>query len=194
MGTEFNKELSVFRAILDGLAGERFDVVVTVGPSGDPEALRPYPDNVRIERFIPQSFILSRAAVFVSHSGSGATLGALRAGVPMLAIPQGADQFLNAERIVDTSVGIRLMPDEVSAGAVRDALRVLLDDHRYRDAARGPPGVDRADANAGGGRSGPHGPRLRSSRVRHPRRRHRELGGGLVRGDDLVDEHLEGGI
>jgi len=137
MGTEFNKELSVFRAILDGLAGEQVDVVVTVGPGGDPEALRPYAENVRIERFIPQSSLLGRAAVFVSHAGSGATLGALRAGVPMLAIPQGADQFLNAERIVDTSVGIRLMPDEVSAGAVRDALRALLDDHRYRDAARG---------------------------------------------------------
>ena len=28
------------------------------------------------------------------------------------------------------------MPDEVSAGAVRDALRALVDDGRYRDAAR----------------------------------------------------------
>ena len=105
MGTEFNKQLDVFRAILDGLAGEPFDVVVTVGPSGDPEALRPYADNVRIERFIPQSLLLPRAAAFVSHAGSGATLGALRAGVPMLAIPQGADQFLNAERVVERASG-----------------------------------------------------------------------------------------
>jgi UDP:flavonoid glycosyltransferase YjiC (YdhE family) len=137
MGTAFNKELAVFRAILDGLAGEPFEVVVTVGPSGDPESLRPYADNVRVERFIAQSAILPLAAVFVSHGGSGATLGTLRAGIPMLAIPQGADQFLNAGRVVDTGVGLRLMPDEVSAGAVRDAVRALLDDHRYRDAARG---------------------------------------------------------
>ena len=34
----------------------------------------------------------------------------------MLAIPQGADQFLNAERIVATGVGLRLMPDEVGLG------------------------------------------------------------------------------
>lgn len=137
MGTEFNKELAVFRAILDGLGGEPFDVVVTVGPSGDPEAVRPHADNIRVERFIPQSALLHRSAAFVSHAGSGATLGALRAGVPMLAIPQGADQFLNAGRVVDTGVGLRLMPDEVSADAVRDAVRALLDDHRYRDAARG---------------------------------------------------------
>jgi MGT family glycosyltransferase len=136
MGTEFNKELGVFRAILDGLGGEPFEVVVTVGPSGDPDALRPYADNIRVQRFIPQSALLPRAAVFVSHAGSGATLGALRAGVPMLAIPQGADQFLNAGRVVDTSVGLRLMPNEVSADAVGDAVRALLDNHRYRDAAR----------------------------------------------------------
>jgi UDP:flavonoid glycosyltransferase YjiC (YdhE family) len=136
MGTEFNKELGVFRAILDGLGGEPFEVVVTVGPSGDPDALRPYADNIRVQRFIPQSALLPRAAVFVSHAGSGATLGALRAGVPMLAIPQGADQFLNAGRVVDTSVGLRLMPNEVSADAVGDAVRALLDDYRYRDAAR----------------------------------------------------------
>ena len=49
--------------------------------------------------------------------------------------PQGADQFLNAEIVVETGVGLRLMPDEVSAGAVRDALRELVDDGRYRDAA-----------------------------------------------------------
>ena len=136
MGTEFNKRLGVFRAILDGLAGEPCDVVVTVGPSGDPEALRPFADNIRVERFITQSSILRDAAVFVSHAGSGATLGALRAGLPMLAIPQGADQFLNADRIVSTGVGLRLMPDDVSTDAVRDSVRALLDDARYRDAAR----------------------------------------------------------
>ncbi len=136
MGTEFNKQLDVFRAILAGLAGEGVDVVVTVGPSGDPNALRPWAENVRVERFIPQSRLLPHVAAFVSHAGSGATLGALSAGVPMLAIPQGADQFLNAGRVVDTGVGLRLMPDEVTPKAVRDAVRELLDDSRYLDAAR----------------------------------------------------------
>jgi len=134
MGTEFNKEPAVFRAILDGLADEPYDVVVTVGATGDPDALGPRPANVRIERFIPQSRLLPYSAAFVSHGGSGATLGALRAGVPMLAIPQGADQFLNAERIVETGVGLRLMPSELSASAVRDAVRALIDDRRYVEA------------------------------------------------------------
>ena len=114
MGTEFNKQPEIFRSILDGLAGEPFEVVVTVGASGDPSALGPVGDNVRIERFVPQSTLLPHSAVFVSHGGSGALLGGLNAGVPMLAIPQGADQFLNAETIVEHGLGLRLLPDELS--------------------------------------------------------------------------------
>ena len=136
MGTEFNKDVAVFRAILDGLDGEPVDVIVTVGSSGDPDALGPRPDNVRIERFVPQSRLLPHCSAFVSHGGSGALLGGVRAGVPMLAIPQGADQFMNAERIVATGIGLSLMPVELTAEAVRGAVRSLLDDPRYAEAVR----------------------------------------------------------
>ena len=149
MGTEFNKKPEIFRSILDGLAGEPFEVVVTVGASGDPAALGPVGDNVRVERFVPQSRLLPHAAVFVSHGGSGALLGGLNAGVPMLAIPQGADQFLNAETIVEHGLGLRLLPDELSPAAVRDAVRQLVEDGRYRDAVAIASAVDRGDAGAG---------------------------------------------
>jgi UDP:flavonoid glycosyltransferase YjiC (YdhE family) len=136
MGTEFNKKPEIFRSILDGLAGEPLDVVVTVGASGDPAALGQVSDNVRVERFVPQSRLLPHAAVFVSHGGSGALLGGLNAGVPMLAIPQGADQFLNAETIVEHGLGLRLLPDELSPAALRVAVQRLVDDNRYRNAVR----------------------------------------------------------
>jgi UDP:flavonoid glycosyltransferase YjiC (YdhE family) len=136
MGTEFNKKPEIFRAILDGLADEPIDVVVTVGASGDPEALGSRAENVRVERFIPQSRLLPRCSAFVSHGGSGALLGTLNAGVPILAIPQGADQFLNADRIVETGIGLKLMPDELGPDAVRQAVRALVDDTRYLDAVR----------------------------------------------------------
>ena len=63
-------------------------------------------------------------------------MGGVNAGVPMLAIPQGADQFLNAETIVEHGLGLRLMPDELSRAAVREAVRELVDDGRYHNAVR----------------------------------------------------------
>ena len=136
MGTVFNKASDVFRSVLEGLREEALNVIVTVGPSGDPSGLGPQPDNVHVERYIPQSQVLPLCDLFVSHGGSGATLGALSAGVPMLAIPQGADQFMNADRIVQAGFGLRLMPSEVSPVAIRDSARRLLDDDRYRAVAR----------------------------------------------------------
>jgi UDP:flavonoid glycosyltransferase YjiC (YdhE family) len=136
MGTEFNRKPEIFRAILDGLDGEPYDVVVTVGASGDPEALGGRSDNVRIERFIPQSHVLPHCSAFVSHGGSGALLGAINAGVPILAVPQGADQFLNAETIIRAGIGRRLMPAELSSEAVREAVRALIDDGGYLETVR----------------------------------------------------------
>ena len=149
LGTQFNKQPELFRAILDGLAEEPFEVVVTIGARGDPTLLGELPANTRVERWIPQSRLLPRCAAFVSHGGSGALFGALRAGVPILALPQGADQFMNAERIEDTGIGRRLMPDDLAPAAVRDAVRSLIDDPRYaaaiavhRDSIAGMPSPD----------------------------------------------------
>jgi UDP:flavonoid glycosyltransferase YjiC (YdhE family) len=135
MGTVFNESVEVFRTILEGIADEPWNVVVTVGDRGDPGSLGTQPANVHVERYIPQSRLLPQCSLFISHAGSGAMLGALNAGVPMLALPQGADQFFNADRIADVGVGLRLLPGEMTAEAVRDGARRLIMDHAFRDAA-----------------------------------------------------------
>ncbi len=136
MGTVFNEQVEIFRTILAGLRDEPFNVIVTVGGAGDPASLGPQPDHVRVERYIPQSQLLPSCHLFISHAGSGAMLGALGAGVPMLAIPQGADQFMNADAIAGTGVGLRLMPSELDAVAVQDAVSRLIEDRRFATAAR----------------------------------------------------------
>ncbi len=50
--------------------------------------------------------------------------------------PQGADNFLNAERCAAAGVGPVLRPGAVHPGAVRRAVRAVLDDLTYRTAAR----------------------------------------------------------
>ncbi|MEO8572101.1 MAG: nucleotide disphospho-sugar-binding domain-containing protein [Chloroflexota bacterium] len=57
---------------------------MTVGTKGDPALLGPQPDNVHVERYIPQSQLLPHCDLLVAHAGSGALLGALNAGVPIL--------------------------------------------------------------------------------------------------------------
>jgi UDP:flavonoid glycosyltransferase YjiC (YdhE family) len=136
MGTVFNQAADTFRAILTGLAGARLNIIVTVGSDGDPSLLGPQPENVHIERYIPQSELLPRCDLVISHAGSGTLLGALSAGVPIVAVPQGADQFLNAEAIVRAGIGLRIMPAESSPATVRDRVGRVLEEGHFALAAR----------------------------------------------------------
>jgi UDP:flavonoid glycosyltransferase YjiC (YdhE family) len=136
LGTVFNEAAPLFRTILEGLRDEPINVIVTVGAAGDPAALGPLPANVHVERYVPQSQLFSRCHAVVSHGGSGTMLSALSAGLPLLSLPQGADQFRNAERCRSAGAGRALWPNEVSAAAVRRDVRALLDESGYREAAR----------------------------------------------------------
>jgi UDP:flavonoid glycosyltransferase YjiC (YdhE family) len=73
------------------------------------------------------------------HGGSGTTLGALTVGAPQLILPQGADQFANAEALSTAGAALRLLPDELSADAIAEHTGQLLPHHGHsghRDAAR----------------------------------------------------------
>ena len=100
LGTVYNRNLDVFRALLDGLRDEPLNLVITVGRQNDPALLGRQPSNVHVHRYVPQELLLPHCAAVVTHGGAGSTFGALAFGLPLLIVPQGADHFYNAERIV----------------------------------------------------------------------------------------------
>ena len=135
LGTSF-ANADVFRAALAALADEALDVVVTIGNSLDPGELGTVPANARVERFVPQATLLPDCSVVVHHGGAGTTLGSLAQGVPQLAIPQGADNFVNASLLEGSGAGRALGPGEVSSAAIREAVGLLLEDGAYARAAQ----------------------------------------------------------
>jgi MGT family glycosyltransferase len=127
LGTVFANPVAQ-QAAIDGVLECGARVLVTVGPQGDPAALDTRGGSVRIERWIPQTQVLQKAALLVSHAGSGSFLGALRVGIPQLCLPQAADQFRNGDAVSRSGTGKTLMPDEVTASSVRGAIGFLLTD------------------------------------------------------------------
>jgi hypothetical protein len=136
LGTVYNQNLDVFRALLDGLRDEPLNLVVTVGRQTDPAMLGPQPSNVHVRQYIPQEQLLPHCAAVVTHGGAGSTLGALAFGLPLLIVPQGADQFSNAERVVAAGAAVQLMPHRLTADSAREAVRILLHDATFRQAAQ----------------------------------------------------------
>jgi UDP:flavonoid glycosyltransferase YjiC (YdhE family) len=136
MGTIWNRDLNLFHELIDALRDEDVTLIVTVGRQNDPAALGDQPDNVVVHQFIPQGFLLPRCDAVVTHGGSGTTLGALAHGLPLLLVPQGADQYANADKVAAAGAGVRLLRHEVSIPAIRGSVRALLDAPTYRRAAK----------------------------------------------------------
>ena len=136
LGTFFGRNTEVFRAVLEGLAHEPVDVLVTVGRDQDPTALRDVAVNARIEQFIDQGEVMPNAAVVVHHGGSGTMFGSLTHGLPQVVIPQGADNFVNAASLVRAGIGNALLPGDVTSQTVRDAVRRALDEPAYAAAGQ----------------------------------------------------------
>ncbi|GAA4572279.1 glycosyltransferase [Planotetraspora kaengkrachanensis] len=137
LGTAFGTTELLTTAI-EGLAMLDARVVVAAGRVR-PEQLGDMPADVTVRSWVPQAELLPHVDVVVHHGGSGTTLGALAAGVPQLILPQGADQFANADAVSAAGAGLRLLPEELSANAVAAHAGVLLPRHGrsgHREAAR----------------------------------------------------------
>lgn len=136
LGTVSFGTTDVLRRAVDGLARLPVNVLVAVGP-GDPASLGDVPANVRVAGFVPQAQVLRQAGLVVHHGGTGTVLGALAAGLPQLVLPQGADQFVNADVLAETGAGAKLVGQDVTADAVTGAAGRLLDDPSAREVAVG---------------------------------------------------------
>ncbi|MGH9177199.1 MAG: glycosyltransferase [Acidimicrobiales bacterium] len=136
LGTVFNARAhDVFAAVLEGLRDADASVIVTVGPDIDPARFGPQPGHIHVERFIPQSLLLHRCDAVVNQGGT-ALLPILAQGLPVLVLPQGANQFHNAAACVAAGVGRRLLPGEVTPNAVRQEVDALLTDPDLRSRAQ----------------------------------------------------------
>jgi UDP:flavonoid glycosyltransferase YjiC (YdhE family) len=135
LGTVVHGATQVLRGAIHALAQLDVDVLVALGP-GDPSKLGPLPDRVRVAGFVPQAEVLKHASLVVHHGGTGTTLAALAAGLPQLMLPQGADQFANADTLSTLGAAKALVGDAVRIAAIETAAHALLTDPQPREIAQ----------------------------------------------------------
>jgi MGT family glycosyltransferase len=136
LGTIFNLESGdLFERVLVGLRELPINVIATVGREIDPAEFGPQPENIQIERYIPQSLLLPHCAAVISHGGSGSVIGALAHGLPMVLLPMGADQPYNAARCAALGAARHLDAVEATPETIRMAVTAILTEPGYRQAA-----------------------------------------------------------
>ncbi|TDC42866.1 nucleotide disphospho-sugar-binding domain-containing protein [Micromonospora sp. KC213] len=79
------------------------------------------PPNVRTAEWVPLAGLLAASDAIVHHGGAGSTLTAMAVGLPQMALPYGADEFVNAGVLDRHRCGLSADVDSVD-GALLDAL------------------------------------------------------------------------
>lgn len=134
----FANDPDFFMIAIEALSSEDVEIVVTVGPEGDTAMLGHQPPHVHVERYISQGLVLPHCDLAITNGGSGSTIGALAAGVPVLAVSdfRSPSQVRNGQAIAERGAGRTIARDEATVGRLRDAIKVLLHDDSYRAVAR----------------------------------------------------------
>ncbi|MFC4015594.1 glycosyltransferase [Nonomuraea purpurea] len=135
-GTVSNGAISLLHESAARLGRMGMRVVMTLGPQGwfdwsSPSggtAATSMGDNVRVVRYVPLNAELPATSVLIHHGGSNTMRAAIEHSVPTLVIPQGAEQYRNAELIEECGLGRMLLPSEVTPESVAEHVSALLDD------------------------------------------------------------------
>jgi UDP:flavonoid glycosyltransferase YjiC (YdhE family) len=136
-GTVDNHDLGkLLEPTLRGLADEDVLVVATTGGRPVSELGFPVPANARVEAFVPHDRLLPHVDVMVTNAGYGGVQRALADGVPLVVAGDTEDKPEVAARVAWAGVGVNLRSGRPSAGAVRSAVRSVLDAPGFAARAR----------------------------------------------------------
>ncbi|TMR12887.1 glycosyl transferase [Nonomuraea zeae] len=129
LGSAYTRRPDFYRQCLAAFGDlPGWHVVLQIGRHTDPRELGDIPANVEVHSWVPQRAILEQSDAFVTHAGMGGCGEGLLAGVPMIAVPQAAEQFMNADRLVELGVARRIDTQDATAEALRTALSELVAD------------------------------------------------------------------
>ncbi|MGW5051345.1 nucleotide disphospho-sugar-binding domain-containing protein [Actinokineospora sp. NPDC004072] len=120
--------------MLEDLSRLDVDLAVAMDPAVT-EGWPTLPDAVRHLGRMPLSQVLGACDVVVHHGGHGTSLTAFHTGCPQLVLPELDDQFDNADAVVRSGAGLRLLPADATPAAVTAGCAELLSTPRFATAA-----------------------------------------------------------
>jgi MGT family glycosyltransferase len=136
LGTLQNGSEEIFRTMAAACADLPVQLVISLGGGIDPDQLGPLRGDPLIVRYAPQLDLIKRATLVITHAGINTTLESLSEGVPLVCIPIGNDQPGVASRVAMRGAGVVVPWSKVNTGRLHSAVRAVLEDASYRNAAR----------------------------------------------------------
>ncbi|GMA65149.1 glycosyltransferase [Alicyclobacillus fastidiosus] len=136
LGTVFNRAIDFYKLCFAAFADTKYKVVLSVGRQTQMEELGDIPDNFIVRNYVPQLEVLQRAKLFITHGGMNSTSEGLYYGVPLMVLPQNADQPIVARRVANIGAGVHLDAQALTPEYLRENAESVLADSSIHSVCR----------------------------------------------------------
>ena len=133
LSTTLQRQTDALPTMLEAVESLPVRILLTLGGVVATSAVHP-PSNVMVRQFVPHDVVLPHMAAVMCHGGLSTITAALAAGVPLICIPQGRDQHINAARVAACGVG-RVVAPESRAAEIATAVLAVVRDRSAREMA-----------------------------------------------------------
>jgi UDP:flavonoid glycosyltransferase YjiC (YdhE family) len=132
-GTRRQRQRQALAPVLQALAELPVQGLLTLGGVVSPDDVSA-PPNVTVRAYLPHAAVLPHASLVISHGGLSTIMAALAHSVPLLCLPQGFEQGLNADRVKAVGAG-RILAADSDPTDIAAAIIAMIDDLAYRRSA-----------------------------------------------------------
>jgi MGT family glycosyltransferase len=131
LGTVFNQEMDFYKLCFKAFENTDHTVVMSIGEKVQLADLGEIPQNFIVKNYVPQTEVLKHTKAFITHGGMNSTNEALYYGVPLIVIPQGADQPIIGGQVAKIGAGVTLQMQSLTAKQLRDAVEHVLNEPSF---------------------------------------------------------------
>lgn len=135
LGTVFNQAINFYKLCFQAFGNTDHTVVMSIGGKVLAADLGEIPKNFIVKNYVPQTEVLKCTKLFITHGGMNSTHEALYYGIPLIVIPQSADQPIIAGQVANIGAGIKLDMQNLSAMELREAADQVLNHSSFHKAA-----------------------------------------------------------
>ncbi|MFW9334810.1 macrolide family glycosyltransferase [Paenibacillus polymyxa] len=126
LGTVFNRAIDFYKICIEAFGNTDHTIVMSIGNRTQVSDLGEVPENFIVKNDVPQTDILQHTKLFTTHGGMNSTHEGLYYGVPLIIIPQSADQPIIAGQVANMGAGIKLQMESLTANQLREAADHVL--------------------------------------------------------------------
>ncbi|WP_251550474.1 macrolide family glycosyltransferase [Neobacillus muris] len=128
LGTVFNRAADFYKLCFEAFGNSGHTVVMSIGNRTPLADLGEIPPNFMVKNYVLQTEVLKYAKLFITHGGMNSTHEGLYFGVPLIVIPQSADQPIIAGQVAKIGAGLTLQMESLTANQLHDAAEFVLND------------------------------------------------------------------